>query len=768
MGTENLNMKNLKDSMINFIVNAPIKVLILGALIVLAFVPGILKMQADFSYKGYYKADHPLIVAFSEFEKTFGGDDRIAIVIHSPSGIFDKDSIDLVWKITQEMWEASNIIRVDSLTNHNWVTTVDDDLTITPFIDPDEDTLSDQFLKQKKLEALKDEVLPNYMISQNATTTMIIGRFNPIFDGKGGYQKGITELRKIIAKYENTSDHQFYLAGNAMVNQVFKEISQSDMKFILPILFGMISILLLYIFKSASGIIYPLIVIGLSNMMSFGLAGYLGVKYSNIIAALPIILIAISIADTIHILLSYRHGMSDGLSSVEAAKQSFSKNLLPTFLTSFSTAIGFISLSGSQLLPIAGLGMLGASGSIFAWLLTYLFVAPLIIIFSRKQRAAPKMNEIKVSSSLISRYVNWLNKWRYQVIIGFFIASVASVYIGLQNEINSDPLVYLSKKVPFRIATDFMDHNIGGASGIEISIDSGSPDGIKNPDFVNKVNQLSDWLKSRKFYTKVVSYIDIVKEMNQNLNAGDPSFYKIPETKEEIAQGLFLYGLSVPQGKDINDQVTIDNSSVRVSGLWTMHSSSKILKEINQINSKIKEIGLKGVVTGKMPVYHNMNGFVVQTFFTSILSALALIGLIMILLFRSIKIGLISMIPNIIPLFFGSALMALLSKPLDIGTVIIGAICLGIAIDDTIHFLVTYLKYRENNEKIDSLVLVLKSTGVALIGTTAILILGFGTFVLGQFVPNSNLGMGTALILFVALVVDLVLLPSIILINKKM
>lgn len=761
-------MEKLKQKFINSIINSPLKVIMVALLLLALFIPGLSLIQADFSYKGFYKADHPLIVAFNQFEKTFGGDDRIAIVINSTSGIFDKESIELIWKVTEEMWEVSNIIRVDSLTNHNWITTQEDDLTITPFIDPEEDTLSIDFLAKKKISALKDEILPDYMISQDANTTMIIGRFSPIFDGKGGYQKGINELREIIKKYEKTSDHKFYLAGNAMVNQVFKEVSSSDMKLILPILFCIISLLLFFIFKTASGILFPFAVIILTVLSTFGIAGYLGIRYSNIIAALPIILIAISIADTLHLLLGYRHALSDGLKVKEAASYAFTKNFLPTLLTSFSTAIGFISLSGSQLLPIAGLGMLGAAGSLLAWLFTYLMVAPLVVLTAKEaEQTAPK-RELKISSSLVKKYINWLDKWKVAVIIFFIASSSISIYIGLKNEINSDPLIYLSKSVPFRMATDFMDHNIGGASGVEIMIQSGTADGIKNPIFVKKVEQLTIWLKQRDFYTKVVSYIDIIKEMNQNIHGGDEKFYSIPPTQQEIAQDLFLFGLSVPQGKDLNDQITIDNSAVRISGLWTIHSSAKILDEIDTINLKIKALGLDGVVTGKMPVYHNMNRFVVKTFFVSILSALGLIGIIMIVLFRSVSIGIISMLPNVIPLFFGAALMALLSKPLDIGTVIIGAICLGIAIDDTIHMLVTYIKYKEQNNKIDALVLVLKNTGVALAGTTLILILGFGTFALGNFVPNSNLGMGTALILFIALVVDLILLPAMILLNKKM
>lgn len=746
------------------ILTRPILSIFLGLFLSFAFIPGLVMMKADFSHKGYYRANHPLILAFNEFEKTFGGDDRIAIVMHSEKGIFTPEVASVLSEMTEKMWLVTDMIRVDSLSNYDYTRAEGDQVNISPFLEKEE--FSDSYLTERKQIALQDEVLPNYLISKDAKTTMIIGRFRPLFEGEIQYKKGIEDLRQLVASYEGKGDIQFYLAGNAMVNESFREVSQHDLKLIIPILLLVIIFLLFYTFRNVYGLIFPFVVIGLSILVAYGSAGYLGVNYNNIISAIPIILIAVSIADTIHLLLTFYQFKSEGQNTKSAILAAANKNLLPTFLTSLSTAIGFFSLVTSQLLPIAGLGLLGGIGAMAAWAQTYLIIVPLCRYIP--DSSLVKTKSVGLNAVMVERYTQWLKNNCHKILIVALLLSVGAAYVGTRNEINSDPLIYLSKDVPFRQATEFLDHNLGGASGVEVVINSGVEDGIKEPTFIKKVEDLQNWMESRKVYTRIISYVDIVKGLNRALEGGKQEEYRLPDSKDKIAQELFLYGMSVPQGKDINDQITVDNSTVRLSGLWTLHSSKIILQEINLINQKIKEMGLDGKVTGKMPVYHNMNGFVVQTFFYSILSAIALIGLMMIILFRSIRVGLMSMIPNIIPLFFGAAVMAILQKPLDIGTVIIGAICLGIAIDDTIHFLVSYTYHMKHGmQKYEAIKQTLLRTGVALVETTVILIFGFSSFLLADFVPNLNLGIGTIVILFVALIMDLVLLPAILFASKR-
>jgi predicted RND superfamily exporter protein len=250
--------------------------------------------------------------------------------------------------------------------------------------------------------------------------------------------------------------------------------------------------------------------------------------------------------------------------------------------------------------------------------------------------------------------------------------------------------------------------------------------------------------------------------MNRSLHGGDQNFYKLPQTRKEIAQQLFLYTMSLPQGMDLNNRMTLDKSSMRMSVLWDLQDSNGSLKMIDKIEKKATSLGLDSYVTGKLPIYQKLEGYLVTSFFTSISVALFLVGLLLIFIFKSVKLGLLSLIPNIYPLVCGAGVIKLMEKDIDIGTALVTSVCLGIAVDDTIHFLIDFnRKMKKSGDLKLSLAQVFTFTGPALIFTTIILAAGFGVFAFADFAMNYNFGVLSAAVFVSALVIDLVLLPSI-------
>jgi len=755
----------LKNQIISFLVNSPKKSLIIGLIISVVSTLGLFKLKADFSYRGYYHKSNPLLTQYDNFEKAFSGDDSVAIIIDSKKDIFSKEMIGLVQKLTKDLEEAPHVIKVTSLSNHVQIKADNDDILIEEFIYDDEE-LTQEFLEDKRVEAHKDKIIPRYLLSDNDKSTVIVGRLRPSFNQKVDYNETKKFLDNLIKKYES-NDYRLLLSGNSLVTLTFREISLKDLMLIIPLCLLMIAAIIFYLYRSVIPIFIVFAVMGFSVTATLGLAGFINVKYSNIIGAVPVILMAIGIADCVHFFSLYFKELKKGLEAPKAISVTLEHILFPTFLTSFSTSLGFISLAPSQVLPISGLGMLGAYGAILAWLLTLLVCAPLSLMFIKK---CSKKSEsfVDISHSKIQKFIEALYKKRILIIASTLFLVVSSLYLGQKNIVDSDPMSYLADDVPLKKATKFIDKHIGGVYGIEIIADSKKKDGINDPDFANKVEKLSHWLAKREGYTKVLSYLDIIKRVHKALNQGKEEFYSIPQTRDKIGQMMFLYELSIPQGNSITDQVSVDKSRVRVSGLWTLHSSSQILKEINLIEDKLKELNLEGHVSGKMPVYHNMNNYVVSDFFKSIGSAVIIIAILMILIFRSVPLGLLSMIPNVLPIIMGSGVLFLMGKNFDMGTVIVGAICLGIAVDDTIHFLSTYALMRDKGLEIkEALVETLHYVGVPLVSTTIILACGFGVFILGKFVPNSNLGLMTSIVLTFALLLDLILLPTILLMGAQ-
>ena len=299
------------------------------------------------------------------------------------------------------------------------------------------------------------------------------------------------------------------------------------------------------------------------------------------------------------------------------------------------------------------------------------------------------------------------------------------------------------------------------ATTIEIVLDSGVEDGFKEPAFLKKVDDFQTWLDTLPFVTSSTSIVDILKAMNQSLNEDRAEAYRLPNTKNGIAQQFLLYTMSVPQGMDVNDRVTVKNDAIRMTSAWDIHDSATVINAIDEVEAKARSLGLNAHITGKAQLWQRMNPYVVNTFVTSLSIAIVTMSLLMVVVFRSVKLGLLAMLPNTLPLIFGAALLVLIGQDLDMGAVIAFSFCLGIAVDDTVHFMSNYARMtREGKAAHESIAQIFTHTAPALLTTTIILVLAFGAFMFASFLPNRNFGLFVAVILSLALIADLTLLPA--------
>ncbi len=778
--TPQAEKRTLSHAVTDLIIRFPKSSLLLGILIAVLSVPGVMRLQSDFTYRIWFRQGDPLLEQFDRFERRFGNDEAIAVVVHSESGIFDMESTQLLRDLTNDMWTVAEIIRVESLTNYNWthaeVTTFDDgstedELLVDPLIpDPEDTVLTPELLAERREIAVNHEVIPGYLVSEDGKTAVIFARLKPAIGGSPDFEKVMFGTRDVIDRYRGIGDHEFYLTGNAAVTHTFKEVTQSDMAIMVPTLLAVILLFLLIFFRSFGGVLMPLAVIIFSISITMGISGWMGIKINNLTAIVPHILIAIAIADSVHIMVTFFQFRRKGLERVAAVRGTLLKNLQPTLLTSISTSIGFFSFATAKITPIMSMGILAGMGTLIAWLVTILVLSPMLVLIPiriKKTNGSKDENSFEPSSFGLA-YARWLQKYRVPILVSFSIVAVFAVYTALQNVVNSDPFKYFAPSVHTRVANEFIESELGGSMGLEITVNSGEKDGIYDPAFLAKVETFQAWIDELPYVTKTVAITDVIKQINRSLHNDDPAAYVIPDNRELIAQELFLYTMSLPQGMELSDRMTLDNDMLRMTAMWTLHESRTSLVEMKKIEAKAAELGLDAYVTGKTPLWHGLNPYVVGTFIVSISLALILVSILMVIVFRSFSLGLLSMIPNTVPLIFGGAVMTLLAKPLDIGTVIVGSVCLGIAVDDTIHFLSNYNRWRKAGaDPMSAVAQVVTHTGPALAVTTVILVAGFGTFAFASFVPNINFGIMTAIILTTALITDFTLLPALLLKRVK-
>ncbi len=750
----------IRDALVDFVIRRSAIAFLLGLGLIFGLAYGGQRITANFTHTAFFKSDDPLLAEFNRFERQYGNDDALVLVVHSPSGIFDLPSATLIQELTEKMWLIPDVIRVDSLANFSWVHSVEDDIEVEPLL-PDDEPLDADILAERERIAMAHETIPDYLISRDGKTAIIYARIRPGFESPPDSATIVGATRKLLGEVAK-GDHSFYLTGGPAINFAFQDSSKKDSSTLVPVVLLMAIACLVLMLRTIGGVIMPLVVIATSVVASFGIAGWLGIELSSVTIVLPQVLIAVAIADSVHILSSFYRARRRGIDKIAAARYTLAKNFVPTILTSVSTAAGFFSFATSSLKPVLGLGLLAGFGTVIAWFASYLIMGPLMVWSPSWVRSVGEAHELKRASERALRYTRFVHRHRWGIIGAYAVISVGALAIASSNRVNSDPYKYFSEDYPVRKAQDFIIDNLSGIAGFEMSIAAGREDGIKEPAFLKKVEDFETKVVALPGITKAISLVDIFKQTNRSLHGDDPAAYALPATKDLVAQEFLLYTMSLPQGMDVNDRVTVKNDALRMTLISRITDSDTWTRTAAKIQLIGADLGLDVTVSGKTMLYQSMNGYVTRSFIQSLLIAAVLVSLILIVAFRSLPLGSLAMLPNIVPLMIGGAVLKLIGHDLDIGTVLVCSVCLGIAVDDTIHILTNFRRHQHNGlDAIEAIAMTLTHTGPALVVTTMVLVAAFGTLAFATFIPNVFFGIMTAVILSAALLADLTFLPAI-------
>ena len=717
--------------------------------------------QFDGSYRIWFEEGSQTLTKYDAFKNTFGNDDSIIIVFHDDKGIFNKKALHVIERLTDELWQTQYIARADSLTNYQYVHTSPEDkdeILIENFI-KDIDRLTQQELQKKKERALQEDLLVNRIISKDAKTTMIIGRLNPKAGVTIGASKHIMkDINRYIAK-EKGSGYTFYLAGGPVVNTTFSSLAQYDVKTFTPLVILIAMLILWLIFRKISGVILTLLVVIFTFIIVLAVQTMLGYKLNNFTANMPVFIIAIGIADAMHIFWVYLLARRNGMNNYDAIYNTLEKNMLATFLTSLTTAIGFASLGISHIVPIKTLGIATANATMLAFVLTILFVPAALAILNIKVKVNP-LQDKKGIGEFAKKYARFIiTNDTMIIVISLIIAS--GIGFGLTKlKVDSNAVKYFKEDVPFRKTVKFIENTLTGPLSYEIVIDSKRTDGIKDVAFMKTVDRFSkEFLAHFPNARHTSSLVDIVKKFNEVIDANK----SIPNSNELIAQYLLLYSLSLPQGMEINDKMDVNERLLRLTASMNVADSSQDLKQMAWIEKWWSKTPFTVEIDGQTAMFAHMQHDVTDTLISSLLLSVLVTSFVMLLIFRSIKMIPLFIIPNILPIILVIGVMGWLGISIDIGVAISGAIILGIAIDDTIHFLIKYTQARKNGLNLEqALAYVMHYSGSAMILTTLVLSAAFIVFIFSQFMLNANFGLITATALLIAVAIDLLLLPALI------
>ena len=734
-------------------------------LIVFALATNLKHLEMDGSYRIWFGENSKTLRDYDNFRKTFGNDDAVIISFKDEDGIFNKKALQSIDNITQALWRTKYIARVDSITNYQYVHSnpeEPDDVIVEDFIQ-DIETRDEAYFSDRKAIAVNDSLIVDGFISRDGTTTMISARLTPKVNDDSDKSGEIMKLvNEILAPEIARTGYKYHLNGGPPLNQAFVQIGTSDATTFTPLVLLASMLLLFFLFRRVSGALIPIGVVIFTFMVVLAVQVLLGYKLNNFTANLPVFVVAIGIADAVHIYIIWIMYKREGQANKDAVLHSVQKNMLPVFLTSLTTAIGFATLTISKVIPVLTLGIATASGAILAFIIS-LFWMPAVLLLVKKDVKASEVEKVVNKKNLGYGAFIVRNNKKIIMITGFiFLALAAGLF---KVKVDSNTIRYFDKSVDIRKSTEFIMENLTGPMAYEIIVDSGKKDGIKDPDFMRTVELFSkDYQERFPDVRHMASLVDTVKRFNKVLDGKE----EIPDTQEMIAQYLLLYSLSLPQGMEINDKMDINEQKLRVTGQVNIVDTSVDLQMINYVEAWWNNTPYSASVQGQTAMFAYMQSDVTDTLIYSLSLAIFLVSIIMLFIFKRVKLLWVFVLPNLLPVMLVVGLMGWIGINIDIGVAIAGAIIIGVAVDDTIHFLVKYFDARKRGLNLeDSFDEVLRYAGKAILFTTLILSISFSLFAFSTFTPNQNFGIVTASALIIAFIVDLLLLPALLSLTDK-
>ena len=717
-------------------------------------------LEFEGSYRIWFGKDSQILKNYDDFRSVFGNDDAVTIIFTDENGLMNPKALHVIDNITQKLWTTKYIARADSLTNYQYVHAdpeYPDDVLVEDFID-DIDALTPEQLQEKARIIQGEDTAVHRLISEDGKTTMIVGRMTPKAGDDPLVSMKLKAAVEEIVAAESASGYKFHLGGGPVLNMAFINLGQHDATTFTPLVLLIAMILLWIIFRRPSGMLLSIAVVIFTFLIVLSVQVLLGYKMNNFTANIPVFVVAIGIADAMHLFWIYLIGRRKGMENHEAIHYSVHKNFLPILLTSLTTAAGFASLGISHVIPIKTLGIATANAALLAFVLTILFVPAVLAIINPKIKEK-ELEKTKEVSPFAHAYAQWIIKFDTRILV-FSTLLFAVIGVGIAFvKMDSNTVRYFSKDVEFRKTVEYMEKHLTGPMSYELVVDSGKVDGIKAPEFMQTVEKFQDDFKATYPAVRhVASLVDIVKTFNEVMNDSK----SVPDNNQLIAQYLLLYSLSLPQGMEINDRMDVDEQLLRVTALVNIVDTSLDLEMIQWAEDWWKTTPYTAHISGQTAMFAHMQSDVTDTLVQSILLAIGSVSLMMMFIFRNLRMIPLFVVPNILPITLVVGAMGWLGMTIDMGVAISGAIIIGVAVDDTIHFLVKYREARKRGDDMQtSLEYVMQYAGSAIIFTTIILSTAFLVFSFSQFLPNVHFGVVTAMALVIAVLVDLLMLPAI-------
>jgi len=750
---------DIKTDLIKIVVRYPYRIMLLSLLLTVLVGAGIAQLRVDSGIDIFFNKNDPNLLAEQQLIATYGREDNILFVLDAgDSQIFDRRHLSTIEAITARAWLMPNAKRVDSITNYLHATVDGDDITVGKLVENVLEINDADLARARDIAYSRQELLGRLLARNGQVAAINVSLNLPQVGKAAAIAESVQFARKIALDAERDNPNvKIYLAGWALTEQTLAEVTAKDSVTLMPVLLALILVVCSLLLRSPLASLCTVLIIVLSILVGMGFAGWIGIGLNSVTASAPTIIMTLAIADCIHVLTVFLGRLRQNPDKRAALTHALDETFYGVVLTSATTFAGFLSMNFSDSPAFGDLGNIAAIGVLGALWLTFTVLPGLVMLLPFKAT--------RVTATVLSMdgLANFVIRNHGGLFWGSLLLSILLISGISRIELNDDPTGYFSEAIPLTKAIHVVENRLSGTQSLHYSFNSGEAGGIHDPVFLSQVDQFVTWLRTQPEVANVESFTDTLRHLNQVMHGDTPDWNRLPDSRDLAAQYTLLYEISVPYGQDVTYQVSADKSSLKVTATLK-NQKSKGLIEFEHRSRQWMEEHVPDIVTrgvGQSISFAHVGLRNIDNMVYGSLFALILISGLLAWAFRSIRFGVVSLIPNLIPALATLGMWGAIVGEVNIAASVVFSVTLGIIVDDTTHFLLRYIEARRNlglNAE-DAIRHTFNAVGSALFSTSILLAMGFMVLVLSDFSVNSTTGLLVAITILVAIFLDLLFLP---------
>ena len=744
--------------------------IVAGALV---FAPAVSRTTIDNDLTSWFDPDDPIYQQYERFRDEFGGTRTLIVAIKAPSKdrLLSAESFAFIDRVSGDIERVETVERVNSLSTATVVDALPPDesgddtggIEVRPLIDD----VAEKGAAATGQRALDDELLRGDLISEDGTVAAIIVSFDEtrIDDVRAGV---IERIHGIVDPALPEGFEAFY-NGSLEISETYNRITvENQTKFTPPIL--LITLVALYLmFRSARKTALTLVAIGISVLWTLGLYALFGFSFNVLASMIVPLVIVLAIADDVHIVQHFDHAVRAGASPEEAFKQTITHLAAPLFGASVTTALGMLSLATSDVVAVRSFGVGAAVGVMVDFVISLVFV-PTALAWMRREVTQPPQERWFLEP--LQRIAMFSTTHARAILVVALVIAAGAVVGVTRLKVDTNHIAFFSKNHPLGKSAAVIDQQLGGVYGFQIMLE-GPPGSMQQPDMLRRIDALATRIEAYPEVRKVTTVADYVKRINRELEGGGADAAVIPDEADKIAQELFVFTLADEGRHELARMMTSDASASQMSIKLQAMSSDLLFDYVADVERFATETfagtGVTAMVTGSGKLFAELDHYLVTSQISSFATAFVTVFAVIFIVFRSWRYGALAIVPNLFPVLAVFGVMGWLGISLNIATVMVASVALGVVDDDTIHFISRFKKERESGTSITGAIeAATMYEGRAALTTALINSAGFAVLMMSEYKPSAWFGGLLALTMIVAFLAEVFILPATIVVLSKL